>query len=96
MSVIDMILTFSFIRRNPKSLVKPPKKDNNENSIDENRYKEEVQKCVPKASRHLFLIRHGQYIMDGTSDTDRYLTDLGIYKLYSLLLSSTSSFEALF
>lgn len=30
-----------------------------------------------KASRHLILIRHGQYNLDGKDDSERYLTDLG-------------------
>jgi len=36
---------------------------------------EESQK--PKATRHLLLIRHGQYNLKGKTDTERYLTDLG-------------------
>ena len=32
----------------------------------------------PKATRHLLLIRHGQYNLQGKSDLDRYLTNLGI------------------
>ena len=32
---------------------------------------------VPTASRHLILIRHGQYNLAGSTDSDRYLTDLG-------------------
>ena len=31
----------------------------------------------PRASRHLILVRHGQYNLDGETDTQRYLTDLG-------------------
>ena len=30
-----------------------------------------------KASRHLILIRHGQYNLDGKDDSERYLTQLG-------------------
>jgi len=32
---------------------------------------------LPTASRHLILIRHGQYNLSGTTDSERYLTDLG-------------------
>jgi len=32
---------------------------------------------VPTASRHIILIRHGQYNLAGTKDGERYLTDLG-------------------
>ena len=31
----------------------------------------------PRASRHLILVRHGQYNLDGETDTQRYLTTLG-------------------
>jgi len=31
----------------------------------------------PKATRHIILIRHGQYNLKGQTDPDRYLTDLG-------------------
>ena len=31
----------------------------------------------PKASRHLLLIRHGQYNLKGVTDSQRYLTELG-------------------
>lgn len=32
---------------------------------------------VSSATRHIILIRHGQYNLDGNTDTERYLTDLG-------------------
>ena len=32
----------------------------------------------PTATRHLLLIRHGQYNLEGKTDTERYLTELGI------------------
>jgi len=32
---------------------------------------------LPTASRHIILIRHGQYNLAGTTDDERYLTDLG-------------------
>ena len=31
----------------------------------------------PVATRHLLLIRHGQYNLNGTSDNERHLTELG-------------------
>ena len=31
----------------------------------------------PKATRHLILIRHGQYNLKGKTDPERYLSDLG-------------------
>ncbi|KAF6018370.1 hypothetical protein EB796_023306 [Bugula neritina] len=33
--------------------------------------------AVPTATRHLILIRHGQYNLKGKQDQDRYLTELG-------------------
>lgn len=49
--------------RDPKSMVKPLKsKDNPE---EDNKYNEKLEKVKPKAVRHLFLIRHGQYNLDG-------------------------------
>lgn len=38
---------------------------------------EDIKFKHPTASRHIILIRHGQYNLDGTSDSERYLTDLG-------------------
>jgi len=44
---------------------------------DQNNNLENNSKKVPTASRHLILIRHGQYNLAGNSDSERYLTDLG-------------------
>lgn len=38
---------------------------------------EDKSKPGPTARRNLILIRHGQYNLDGESDADRYLTQLG-------------------
>ncbi|EFN85287.1 serine/threonine-protein phosphatase Pgam5, mitochondrial isoform X1 [Harpegnathos saltator] len=61
-------------RRDPKSLVKPMK-INDEN--DENKYNEKFEAKRAKAVRHILLIRHGQYHTDGKTDIERMLTDLG-------------------
>ncbi|XP_032665535.1 serine/threonine-protein phosphatase PGAM5, mitochondrial isoform X2 [Odontomachus brunneus] len=61
-------------RRDPKSLVKPMK-INDEN--DENKYNEKFEAKKAKVVRHILLIRHGQYHTDGKTDIDRMLTDLG-------------------
>ena len=45
------------------------KSTNNENNI-------EKMKSAPKATRHLILVRHGQY-NHGKTDEERTLTDLG-------------------
>lgn len=46
---------------------------------DENKYNEELVLAKPTAVRHLFLIRHGQYNLKGKSDSERRLTELGIF-----------------
>ncbi|XP_015431946.1 PREDICTED: serine/threonine-protein phosphatase Pgam5, mitochondrial-like [Dufourea novaeangliae] len=61
-------------RRDPKSLVKPMK-INTEN--DENIYNKELSLKKAKASRHIILIRHGQYNLSGKTDFERTLTELG-------------------
>ncbi|XP_052738931.1 serine/threonine-protein phosphatase Pgam5, mitochondrial isoform X2 [Bicyclus anynana] len=60
--------------REPESIVKPPKSDKPE---DDNRYNEQIEKSKSKAVRHLFLIRHGQYNLEGATDKERILTELG-------------------
>lgn len=37
----------------------------------------QVAECTPTATRHIILIRHGQYNSRGDSDETRDLTDLG-------------------
>jgi len=62
-------------KRDPASLVKPLK----ESATDEEKAAREVKLAEnkPKASRILVLVRHGQYNLDGTQDSERYLTELG-------------------
>ncbi|XP_026495757.1 serine/threonine-protein phosphatase Pgam5, mitochondrial isoform X2 [Vanessa tameamea] len=60
--------------REPESIVKPVQSNKPE---DENRYNEQIEKSKSKAVRHLFLIRHGQYNIDGATDKERILTELG-------------------
>ncbi|XP_023289384.1 serine/threonine-protein phosphatase PGAM5, mitochondrial isoform X2 [Orussus abietinus] len=61
-------------RRDPKSLMKPMQVRNEE---DENRYNKQLAAYKPKAVKHYFLIRHGQYNRDGKRDSERGLTPLG-------------------
>ncbi|KAJ2940216.1 hypothetical protein O0L34_g11783 [Tuta absoluta] len=61
--------------REPESLVKPIK--HNHTAEDENVHNEQLEKSRSKATRHLFLIRHGQYNLDGLTDKERVLTELG-------------------
>lgn len=53
--------------RNKKT--KLSQKDENNN--------EDIEKYTPKTCRHIILIRHGQYNLDGQTDEERYLTKLG-------------------
>lgn len=65
-------------RRDPESLVKPLKSNSSEKET-KNR-ENELEKQRPTATRHLLLIRHGQYNLDGKEDSERYLTKLGNLK----------------
>ncbi|CAH1801564.1 unnamed protein product [Owenia fusiformis] len=59
-------------KRDPESKTRPKK--NNEDEID---YEKRLAKNKPTATRHLFLIRHGQYNLEGITDFERKLTALG-------------------
>ncbi|KAJ8313008.1 hypothetical protein KUTeg_010381 [Tegillarca granosa] len=58
--------------REPTSLLNPKKV-----SKDDKDYESKVEEKTPTATRHLILIRHGQYNTDGERDKDRILTELG-------------------
>ncbi|KAL0266994.1 UNVERIFIED_CONTAM: hypothetical protein PYX00_009384 [Menopon gallinae] len=59
-------------RRNPPEMLE-------ERGIrdDDKNYSIELEKCKPRASRNLLLIRHGQYNIKGNNDEERMLTALG-------------------
>ncbi|XP_071946320.1 serine/threonine-protein phosphatase PGAM5, mitochondrial-like isoform X2 [Antedon mediterranea] len=59
-------------KRDPKSSVKPPKKE-----TDNEIYNQKLAEAKPTATRHLILIRHGQYNIGREDDKDRTLTLLG-------------------
>ncbi|XP_055639401.1 serine/threonine-protein phosphatase Pgam5, mitochondrial isoform X2 [Toxorhynchites rutilus septentrionalis] len=61
--------------RDPKSLVQPV--SDSEDPVAQNRYNEVLDKKKSKVTRHLILVRHGQYNMDGRTDIERYLTEKG-------------------
>lgn len=61
--------------RSPSTLIKPLPQ--NASPTQENEYNEKLEKYKPKATRHLILIRHGQYNLDGETDKQRILTELG-------------------
>ncbi|ESO95389.1 hypothetical protein LOTGIDRAFT_203856 [Lottia gigantea] len=63
-------------RRDPKSLVKPSKNGVVEKD-ENNNIKNDILDVTPTATRNILLIRHGQYNLNGLTDTDRYLTTLG-------------------
>ncbi|XP_017774431.1 PREDICTED: serine/threonine-protein phosphatase Pgam5, mitochondrial-like isoform X2 [Nicrophorus vespilloides] len=62
-------------RRSPHNLVHPKKLNNSAHS--ENEINKQLEMKKPKATRHIILIRHGQYNTDGETDKERVLTDLG-------------------
>ena len=61
--------------REPSCLVEPLPQD--PTPEQQNSFNEKISKHKPKATRHLILIRHGQYHLDGLTDPDRKLTPLG-------------------
>lgn len=66
---------FFIFSRDPTSLVKPIK--SNATPEDQNKYNERLEAVKPTAIRHIVLIRHGQYNLDGITDNDRFLTEIG-------------------
>ncbi len=69
------LLTFDVYSRDPKSIVKPLHKNATDDEV--NKYNEKLDAAKSKAVRHLILIRHGQYNLDGVTDDQRYLTEIG-------------------
>ena len=66
---------FNWDHRATTSIVKPL--PNHVTSEQENTYNEKMDKHRSKAIRHIIMIRHGQYNLNGMSDSERYLTELG-------------------
>ncbi|XP_061188374.1 serine/threonine-protein phosphatase Pgam5, mitochondrial-like [Saccostrea echinata] len=62
-------------RRDPESLVKPLKNGSSDKEAKDRA--NELEKQKPTATRHLLLIRHGQYNLEGKEDSERFLTKLG-------------------
>jgi len=62
-------------KREPASIVKPLKS----NATDEEKaeYETKLAEAKPKSNRIIVMVRHGQYNLDGTTDSERYLTELG-------------------
>ena len=60
--------------REPKALVKPMKNDSPQ---EQNRFNAELEKHKVSASRHIILVRHGEYLDEGESDATHRLTERG-------------------
>lgn len=74
---------YPFRSREPKSIVKPLHSNPTDDEV--HKYNEKLEAAKPKVVRHLILIRHGQYNLEGTTDDQRYLTEIGEYfKLQSV------------
>lgn len=61
-------------RRDPMFCVKPPEDDSPAEML---RFEEELNKAKPKRNRYLYLVRHGQFNVKGTTDKECALTELG-------------------
>lgn len=70
------LITIIRCSRSPRSLVHPKKIKNSNGAVETNGVLENVK---PVATRHIILIRHGQYNLDGRNDDERFLTKLGEY-----------------
>jgi len=62
-------------RREPAYTVPPPPAPATDAQLVD--YDRAVQKATPTASRHVILVRHGQYFDSGQADRERFLTSLG-------------------
>lgn len=71
---------FNWDKREPEFLIKPLKGHFGQelpDPKDEHSYNEKLEKVRAKATRHLILVRHGQYNLSGKTDNEKFLTDLG-------------------
>ena len=67
---------FEYFRRDPKICVEPLKNPATCSEKERQDHENKIKQATPKATRHLFLIRHGQYVY-GKDDKERLLTELG-------------------
>uniref|UniRef100_A0A803VYK7 Serine/threonine-protein phosphatase PGAM5, mitochondrial n=1 Tax=Ficedula albicollis TaxID=59894 RepID=A0A803VYK7_FICAL len=67
-------MTLCLFRREPLALINLKKKNE---ETGEEELAARLDHCKAKATRHIFLIRHSQYNLDGRADKDRTLTPLG-------------------
>ena len=68
---------YNWDKREPFNLVKPISGSFRVSEKDENNYNEKLEKAKAVATRHLILVRHGQYNLNGENDLSRILTPLG-------------------
>lgn len=81
---VRMAFIFIFChRRDPSHMVSPSK-----GGEDDIRHRRDLEIVEPKAVRHLLLIRHGQYNLDGATDKEMILTTKGKHILQFHLISS--------
>lgn len=76
--ILHSVTIFS---RDPHSIVEPVKMGS---AAEQNRYNSEIEKAKGTAWRHIFLIRHGQYNVNGASDKEQTLTEMGKNKMISI------------
>lgn len=67
---------FDWDKRDPASLI-PPAKSHLQTEDEMKRQNRLSSRPRPTATRHLLLIRHGQYNLEGATDADKTLTPLG-------------------
>lgn len=68
---------YNWDKREPNSLANQLKGSFKINETDENKINERLEKVKSRATRHLILVRHGQYNLNGETDQLRSLTSLG-------------------
>lgn len=78
---------FDWDKRDPASLVPPPTRSPLQSEDELKRQNQLSKQIRPTATRHLLLIRHGQYNLKGIGDDDKTLTPLVsfVFFFYSLL-----------
>lgn len=72
---------FDWDKRDPASLVPPSVKSPILSDDEIRKTNELLKQARPTATRHLLLIRHGQYNLKGATDEERTLTPLVSYSL---------------
>lgn len=69
---------YNWDKRDPNSLLSSLKGDFGDlPESDQNEYKERLEKAKASATRHILLVRHGQYKINEETDNLRQLTSLG-------------------